>query len=178
MAKTKWTVDTAHSSIEFSLKHMMISRVKGAFNEFNASIDADAADLTTADIQFSVAVDSIDTRNKDRDNHLRSADLFETEKYPNMTFQSNKIVKKTDEDYDVTGDLTIHGVTHPETFVVTFEGLAKDPMSGNEAAGFSGEGKIKRSDYGLTYNASLETGGVLIGDDIKISIQIEASPEA
>lgn len=178
MAKSKWTVDASHSSIDFSLKHMMIARVKGAFHDFEASIEADPADLTTANIQFEVDVASIDTRNSDRDAHLRSADFFDVEKYPTMTFKSTNIVKKSENEYDVTGDLTIHGTTRPETFSVTFEGLAKDPMSGNEKAGFSAEGSINRTDYGLTWNAALETGGVLVGEEIKISIQIEASKEA
>jgi polyisoprenoid-binding protein YceI len=178
MAKTKWAVDAAHSSIDFSLKHMMISRAKGTFHNFDSSVEADPADLTTANIQFNVDVDSIDTRNSDRDAHLKSADFFDVEQYPKITFQSTDITKKAEGEYDVTGDLTIRDTTRPETFSVTFEGLAKDPMSGNETAGFSGEAKIKRSDYGITYNAAVETGGVLIGDEIQVAIQIEAQPEA
>lgn len=174
MGKSKWAVDAAHSSIDFSVKHMMIAKVKGAFHNFEASIEADTTDLTTASIQFSVDVSSIDTRNSDRDAHLRSADLFDVEQHPKMTFQSTKISKTGEGEYDVTGDMKILNITRPETFAVTFEGEGKDPW-GNEKAGFSAEGKINRSDYGLTYNAALETGGVLIGDEIKISIQIEAS---
>lgn len=178
MAKAKWVVDTVHSSIDFSVKHMMISTVKGTFHNFDASIEADPTDLTTADIEFNVDVASIDTRNSDRDNHLRAADFFDAEQYPKMTFKSTNIVKKSENEYDVTGDLTIRGTTHPETFSVTFEGQSKDPMSGSEKAGFSGEGKIKRSDYGLEWNVALETGGVLVGDEIKISLEIEAAKEA
>lgn len=178
MTVSKWTVDAAHSSIDFSVKHMMVSKVKGAFQKFNASVEADPNNLTTANIDFTIDVASIDTRNNDRDNHLRSADFFDVEKYPTMTFKSTKIVKTDDDEYDVTGDVTLHGVTRSETFSVTFEGLAKDPMSGAEKIGFSANGKIKRSDYGLTWNAALETGGVLVGDDIKVSIEIEASKEA
>lgn len=176
MATTTWAVDTVHSSIDFSLKHMMVARAKGTFHDFNASIQADPADLTTASIAFEVGVDSIDTRNKDRDGHLKSEDFFDVENHPKITFQATDIKKKSEQEYDVTGDLTIRGTTRRETFSVTFEGEAKDPMSGNHVAGFSGEGTINRSDYGLTYNAALETGGVLIGDEIKISIQLEASP--
>lgn len=178
MTVSKWTVDAAHSSIDFSVKHMMVSKVKGAFQKFNASVEADPNNLTTANIDFTIDVASIDTRNNDRDNHLRSADFFDVEKYPTMTFKSTKIVKTDDDEYDVTGDVTLHGVTRSETFSVTFEGLAKDPMSGAEKIGFSANGKIKRSDYGLTWNAALETGGVLVGDDIKVSIEIEAAKEA
>lgn len=178
MTKSKWVVDATHSAIDFSVKHMMVSKVKGAFHNFNAAIEADPADLTTASIDFTVDVASIDTRNADRDGHLKSADFFDVEKFPTMTFKATDITKKDDDEYAVTGDMNIHGVTRPETFTVTFEGVAKDPMSGAEKIGFSAEGKVKRSDYGLTWNAALETGGVLVGDDIKISIEIEAAKEA
>lgn len=173
MANAQWKVDPTHSSLDFSVKHMMVSRTKGTFHNFDASIEADPADLTTANIEFTVDVASVDTRNEDRDNHLRSGDFFDVENHPKMTFKSTNISKNGDGEYEVTGDLTLHGVTHPETFKVEFEGQGKDPW-GNEVAGFSGEGKIKRSNYGLTYNAALETGGVLIGDDVRVMIQIEA----
>lgn len=178
MAKTNWQVDSAHSSLDFSVKHMMISKVKGTFHDFNASVEADPADLTTADIQFNVDVSSIDTRNGDRDGHLKSGDFFNVEEHPQMTFKSTNIVKKSDGEYDVTGDLTIRGTTRPATFALTFEGQSKDPMSGNQVVGFSGEGKINRSEFGLEWNAALETGGVLIGDEVKIFIEIEASEAA
>ncbi|MBS4202239.1 polyisoprenoid-binding protein [Bacillus sp. FJAT-49732] len=178
MAISKWNLDNAHSNVDFSVKHMMVSKVKGSFNDFSADIVVDATDLTTGNISFTIDVASIDTRNTDRDNHLRSADFFETEKYPNLTFTSTNIVKKGEDEYAVTGDVSLHGVTKPETFTVTFEGLAKDPMSGAEKAGFSVEGKIKRSDYGLTWNAALETGGVLVGDDIKVTMEIQVAREA
>jgi polyisoprenoid-binding protein YceI len=177
MAKSKWAVDVTHSSIDFSVKHMMIASVRGTFHKFDADIEADPEDLTSANIRFSIDVSSIDTRNGDRDAHLRSADFFDVEQFPNIAFQSKQIIKKGDGEYEVTGDLTLHGVTRSETFSVTFEGHGKDPW-GNERAGFSGQGQIKRSDYGLTYNAVLETGGVLIGDQVKISIQIEAIKQA
>lgn len=177
MTNTKWIVDPTHSAIEFSVKHMMIAKVKGSFNKFEASILANPSDLTTAEIDFAVDVSSIDTRNADRDNHLRSADFFDVEKNPTLTFKSTKIVKTDEDEYDVTGDVTLNGVTQEETFSITFEGQGKDPW-GNEKAGFSGKGKVKRSDYGLTYNAALETGGVLIGDQITLTIEIEAAKEA
>ncbi|MFC9600291.1 YceI family protein [Peribacillus butanolivorans] len=177
MTKTKWAIDPTHSAIEFSVKHMMIAKVKGSFNKFEANISANPSDLTTAEIDFTVDVASIDTRNADRDNHLRSADFFDVEKNPTLTFKSTKIVKTGDDEYDVTGDVTLNGFTNEETFAITFEGQGKDPW-GNEKAGFSGKGKVKRSDYGLTYNAALETGGVLIGDQITLTIEIEAAKEA
>ncbi|QHT63564.1 YceI family protein [Paenibacillus lycopersici] len=173
MSKSKWLVDATHSSVDFTIKHMMIAKVKGSFHEFSAEIEADPNDLTTASIQFNVALASIDTRNADRDNHLRTGDFFDIEKYPALTFQSKSIVKTGDGEYDVTGDLTLHGLTRTETFQVTYEGSGKDPW-GNEKVGFSGKGAIKRSEFGLTYNAVLETGGVLIGDEVKFTIEIEA----
>jgi len=177
MSKSKWIVDSTHSSIDFTIKHMMISKVKGTFHTYDAEIEADPTDLTSANILFNVDLASIDTRNNDRDAHLRSADFFDAEQNPKMTFQSTNIVKKSEDEYEVTGDLTLHGVTRSETFSVTFEGAGKDPW-GNEKVGFSGKGTIKRSDYGLTYNALLETGDVLIGDEVKVAIEIEAAKQA
>lgn len=177
MAKTKWNVDPAHTTLEFSVRHMMISKVKGTFHDFEASVEADPEDLTTADIRFSVDTASIDTRNKDRDAHLKGEDFFDVEKYPKMTFQSTNIVKKGDGEYDVTGDLTIRDTTRPVTFTVTFEGQGKSPW-GQEVVGFSGKGTLNRSDFGLKWNAPLETGGVLVGDEVNISIELEATKEA
>ncbi|ACT01344.1 YceI family protein [Paenibacillus sp. JDR-2] len=177
MANSKWAVDFTHSSVDFTIKHMMIAKVKGTFHKFEAEIDADPEDLTTAAISFTVDLSSIDTRNADRDNHLRTGDFFDIAQFPELTFKSTNIVKNGDDEYEVTGDVSLHGVTRSETFSVTFEGAGKDPW-GNEKAGFSGKGSIKRSDYGLTYNAALETGGVLIGDEVKISIEIEVGKQA
>ncbi|WP_053367512.1 YceI family protein [Bacillus sp. FJAT-27245] len=174
MAKTKWAIDPVHSGVDFSVRHMMIANVKGSFQTFDASIEADPNDLTNADISFTIDAASIDTRNEDRDNHLRSADFFDVENSPKITFISTNIVKTDEGEYDVTGDLTIRGVTRPETFAVVYEGSGKDPW-GNEKVGFSGSGSINRSDYGLTWNAALETGGVLVGDKIKITFEIQAS---
>lgn len=177
MANTVWAIDPTHSSIDFSVKHMMIANVKGSFHKFDAKVEADPEDLTAAKIEFEIDVNSIDTRNSDRDAHLRSADFFETEKYPSIRFVARSITSKGGGEYDVTGDVTIRDVTRTETFEVTFEGAGKDPW-GNEKVGFSAKGKVKRSDYGLTYNAVLEAGGVLIGDDIKISLDIEGAKQA
>ncbi|WP_307473434.1 YceI family protein [Paenibacillus harenae] len=163
-----------HSAVDFSVKHMMIAKVKGTFHAFEASITADPHDLTSAEIDFSIELTSIDTRNGDRDAHLRSGDFFETEKYPALAFEATNIAKTDNGEYNVTGDVSLHGVTRSETFTATYEGAGKDPW-GNEKVGFSANGSLKRSDYGLTYNAALETGGVLIGDEVKISIEIEAN---
>jgi polyisoprenoid-binding protein YceI len=177
MSKVKWNVDASHSSIDFSVRHMMIAKVKGSFHDFEAQVDADPSDLTTAEINFNIDLSSVDTRNKDRDGHLQSADFFDVENHPKLVFQSTKIVSTGDGEYNLTGDLTLHGVTKSETFSVTFEGTGKDPW-GNEKVGFGATGTLKRSDYGLTYNAALETGGVLIADDVKISLDIEAVKQA
>lgn len=177
MALSKWTIDPVHSRLEFSIRHMMISKVKGSFDRFSAEIEADPNDLTTANISFTIDAASIDTNNEDRDNHLRSADFFDVENHPNITFKATDIAKKSDDTYTVTGDMTLHGTTRQETFSVTFEGAAKDPMGGSEKAGFSIEGKINRGDYGLTWNAPLETGGVLVSDEVKISIDLQAVKE-
>jgi polyisoprenoid-binding protein YceI len=174
MTKTKWAIDTDHSSVDFSIRHMMIANVKGTFHNFSAVVEADVTDLTDATIDFKVELSSIDTRNKDRDAHLVSADFFDVEKFPEMTFRSTDIKKNGEGEYNVIGELTIHGITKPETFMVTFEGQGKDPW-GNEKVGFSAQGTINRADYGLTWNSALETGGVLVGDKVKVSLQIEAS---
>ncbi len=174
MTKTKWALDTAHSSVDFSVRHMMIANVKGTFTSFNATIEADPADLTTANIEFSVDTASVDTRNKDRDGHLVSADFFDSANYPAMTFKAVAIEKTDDGEYNLIGNLTLRGVTKQETFAVTFEGQGKDPW-GNEKAGFSVTGTLNRSDYGLVWNAALETGGVLVGDKVKVNLQIQAA---
>lgn len=170
---TKWILDVSHSTIEFSVKHLMIAKVRGLFHKFDAEIEADVNDLTSAKVELNIDLSSIDTRNEDRDNHLRSADFFDVENTPTLKFVATSITKTSDDEYDVVGDVTLHGVTKQETFKLTFEGASTDPW-GNQKAGFSGSGVIKRSDFGLTYNAALETGGVLIGDDVKVNIELEA----
>lgn len=173
MTKAKWNVDTIHSTVGFSVRHMMISNVKGTFNEFDGNIELDPTDLTDANIDFTIDANSVDTRMPDRDNHLRSNDFFDVENHPNMTFKATKIEEKSKDKYDMTGDFTIRGTTKPVTFEVEFEGMAKDPMSGDEAAGFTGKTKINRKDFGLTWNAAVETGGFVVGDEIKINLEIQ-----
>lgn len=170
----KWTVDAAHSEIGFSVKHMMISKVKGSFGSYDATVEANEEDLQGALIDFKIDVASIDTNNDDRDNHLRSADFFDAEQYPHITFKANDIVKKGEE-YELNGDLTIKGITRPATFEVEYGGKATNPW-GVEVVAFSGEGKVNRKDFGLTWNQALETGGVMVGEDIKISLELEANP--
>ncbi|WP_019243058.1 MULTISPECIES: YceI family protein [Bacillus] len=173
----KYVVDKSHSNIGFQVKHMMVSKVKGNFENYTADVvAADLSDLTTANITFTFDVASINTKSEDRDNHLKSADFFETEKYPEMKFQSTNITG-SGSDYEVTGDLTIKDVTKPVSFEVTYNGKGTNPW-GVEVYGFEAETKINREEFGLTWNAALETGGVLVGKDIKISIELELNPEA
>lgn len=169
----KWNVDPSHSSIGFSVKHMMISKVKGSFSDYEAVVEANGQDLSGAAINFTINVASINTGSADRDNHLRSADFFDTETYPTITFKSTDVQKKGD-DYALTGDLTIKGVTRPATFDVEYEGKGTNPW-GQEVVGYSAESKINRKEFGLTWNQALETGGVLVGEDIKISLDIQAA---
>ncbi len=156
---------------------MMIAKVKGTFHSFEANIEADPSDLSSADIQIIVDLNSVDTRNNDRDTHLRSADFFDIENQPKMTFQSTQITKTGEGEYNVTGDLTLHGVTRLRLLKPRSKVGAKTHGE-TKKVGYSAVGSIKRSDYGLTYNAALETGGVLIGDEVKISIEIEAAEQA
>ncbi|MCF8564596.1 YceI family protein [Alicyclobacillus tolerans] len=177
MPKNQWNLDTAHSSVDFTIRHMMVSKVRGTFQTFEATIDADPEDLTTASIEFLIDVNSVNTRNEDRGNHLRSSDFFDVEHHPKMTFKSTKVTKMSPGEYELTGDLTIRGTTRPETFVVSYEGQGKDPW-GNEKAGFEAHGTISRSEYGLTWNQALETGGVLVADQVQVTVDIQASKQA
>ena len=171
----KWTIDQSHSSVGFTVKHMMVSKVKGVFDSYTADIEAaDLADLTEANISFEFDVASINTRNEDRDNHLKSADFFDVDQYPKITFNSTAITKSGD-DFKVTGDLTIKDVTKQVTFDVEFNGKGINPW-GQEVYGFEAESKIDREEFGLTWNAALETGGVLVGKDIKIQVELELNP--
>jgi len=173
----KFTVDQSHSQVGFEVKHMMVSKVKGQFDAYTAEVEAEnLEDLTTAQIAFSFDVASINTRSVDRDNHLKSADFFDIEKYPTITFKSTNITKDGD-DYKVTGNLTIKDVTKPVTFDVEFGGKGKNPW-GVDVYGFEAEAKINREEFGLTWNAALETGGVLVGKDIKIKVELEVNPAA
>jgi len=175
---TTWNIDNSHTLVEFSVRHLMISTVKGRFGEVNGKVIADDADPARAQIEATINVASIDTREAQRDAHLRSADFFDAENFPTLTFRSTRIAKAAGgDDLTVTGDLTIRGTTREVTLDVTPEGRVKDPWGG-ERLGFSAKGKIKRSDFGLTWNMALETGGVVVGDDIKIAIEVELVKQA
>ncbi|QDQ01474.1 YceI family protein [Lysinibacillus fusiformis] len=172
----KWNIDLGHSAINFQVKHMMVSKVKGVFDTYSADIEAaDLTDLTTANISISIDAASINTRSEDRDNHLKAEDFFDAEKYPKITFISTSITKKSEDTYNLTGDLTIKDVTKSVTFATEFNGKGTNPW-GQEVYGFEAETTINREEFGLTWNAALETGGVLVGKDIKVTVELEVNP--
>ncbi|MFL5509985.1 MAG: YceI family protein [Gemmatimonadaceae bacterium] len=171
-SKTTWKLDPSHTLVEFSAKHLMITTVKGRFTDVEGLIHADEKDATKSSVEATLKAASIDTRTDQRDNHLRSGDFLDVEKFPEITFRSTRI-EGSRKEFKLTGDLTIRGVTKPVTLDVTFEGQTKDPWGG-ERVGFSASGKIDRRDFGLTWNVVLEAGGLTVGNDIKINIEVEA----
>nr|WP_319401416.1 YceI family protein [uncultured Carboxylicivirga sp.] len=168
--KTVWVLDPTHSEVTFKVKHMMISNVKGEFKEVSAKIDGE--DFETSKITATLNAGSIFTNNDDRDNHLKSADFFDAEKYATLSFEGTAFDKVDDDEYKLTGLLTIKDVIKEVTFDVEFGGIGKDPW-GNEKAGFSLSGKINRKDWGLNWNAALEAGGVLVSEDVKIQAEVQ-----
>lgn len=172
MAKSVWAVDPTHSEIGFKVKHMMFTNVSGKFNSFEASVENEDDKFETSRISFSADTTSIDTANTDRDAHLRSADFFEVEKFPKLSFVSTEIKKVEDNQYKVSGDFTIRDVTKSITLDAEYSGLMKDPW-GNTKAAFSLSGKISRKDFGLLWNAALETGGVLVSDEVKLLSEVQ-----
>ncbi|EFF93261.1 YceI like family protein [Streptomyces sp. e14] len=172
-----YTIDPAHSTLGFTARHAMVTNVKGRFTEFTGTLHLDGADPAASTATLDIAMDSIDTGSADRDGHLKSADFFKTEEFPSMTFRSTEAEALGGDDYRITGDLTILGVTKPVTIDLEFNGAAKDPF-GNERVGFEGKTEILRSEWGLTWNAALETGGVLVSDKIKLNFDISAIKNA
>ena len=170
--ETKWAIDPSHSKVSFKVKHLMISNVLGNFKEFEGQVSSDENDFSGAVINFSLNTASIDTEIADRDAHLKSADFFDAEKYPKITFSGTGLKDLGDDMYELTGDLTIKEVTKSVTLSVEFGGVMADPW-GNLKAGFSLNGKINRKDFGLNWNAALEAGGVLVGEEVKISGDVE-----
>lgn len=169
MAKTTWNLDPTHSELQFKVKHLMVTNVTGGIPAITGTVESGDDSFSDAVVSFTADVSSITTNNEQRDGHLKSADFFEVEKYPNITFKS---AKYNAAEGKITGDLTIRDVTKQVTLDVDFGGTAKDPW-GNEKAGFSLTGKINRKDFGLTWNASLETGGVLVSEDVKLSAELQ-----
>jgi polyisoprenoid-binding protein YceI len=175
--KTTWIIDAAHTNVGFSIKHLMISTVRGSFTQAQGTVKVDENDPTTAEIDITIATASVTTRDEKRDAHLRSPDFFDAERFPTMTFRSKRVERASGDSFRVIGDLTIRDVTKEVGLDVELLGRVKDPW-GNEKAGFEATTKINRSDYGLTWNAALETGGVLVGDEVKISIEAELQKQA
>lgn len=169
---SNWILDKDHSEIEFRVKHMMISNIKGQFQEFDITLNVPNNDLTNASAEAVINTASVDTKNSQRDDHLRNADFFDSEKFPKITFKSTNFEKVDGEDYKLTGDLTIQDTTKSIVLNVEYGGIAADPW-GNQKAGFSFNGKIKRSEFGLTWNAALETGGVMVSDEVRINGEIQ-----
>jgi len=163
---TKWNLDPAHSEITFKVRHMMISNVKGNFNNFNASVETEDDTFKNAKVQAVIKTDSVNTNNNDRDVHLVGPDFFNAEENPEITFVSSSL------NDGITGNLTLNGVTLPLNLEVDFGGINVDPW-GNTKAGFSFEGKINRKDYNLNWNAALETGGVMVSDEVKIAGELQ-----
>lgn len=170
-------MDQVHSEIGFKVKHMMITNVSGSFEKFDAQVETTGVDFTTAKIEFTADVNSLTTSNPDRDTHLKSPDFFDASNYPQLKFVSTKLEKKDDDNYVAHGNLTIRDVTKPVKFNVEFGGIGKDPW-GNEKAGFTITGKINRTDYKLNWNAALETGGVLVAEEVKIQAEIQLIKQA
>ena len=171
-ARTAWKLDPTHSLVEFSAKHLMITTVKGRIADVVGTIYTDEKDPRKSSVEATLKAASIDTRTDQRDQHLRSADFLNAEVYPEITFRSTRI-EGDKENFKLTGELTIRDVTKPVTLEVQFEGTIKDPWGG-ERVGFSGTGKIDRRDFGLTWNQALETGGVVVGNEIKINLEVQA----
>jgi polyisoprenoid-binding protein YceI len=172
MATTKWTIDASHSEIGFKVKHLMITNVKGVFKDFKGTVETTPFGYATALVNAVITPGSINTGSDDRDNHLRSPDFFDTDNFREMTFKSEGMKQVEGDQYLMTGDLTIKGVSKTITLNVEFNGLMKDPW-GNEKAGFSLSGEINRKDWGLNWNAALEAGGVLVGEEVKITAEIQ-----
>jgi polyisoprenoid-binding protein YceI len=169
-----WKIDTTHSNIGFKIKHMMFTNVKGNFNSYSASVEMPESNFEKAKLTFEADASSINTNNADRDNHLKSADFFDAEQFPTVKFESTNISKKSDNGYAVTGNLTMHGVTQPVTLNAEYSGLMKDPW-GNTKLALSLEGKVNRKEWGLNWNSALESGGVLVSENVNFDIETQFS---
>jgi polyisoprenoid-binding protein YceI len=176
-ATTTWSIDPAHTNVGFGVRHLMISTVRGRFADVRGTVVSDGADPAKGKVDITIGVQSIDTREAQRDAHLRSADFFDAEHFPEITFRSTRIAAVAGDTFTLVGDLTMRGVTREVALDVTSEGRGPDPWGG-ERAGFTATGKVRRSDFGLTWNVALETGGVVVGDEVKITIDAELVKKA
>jgi len=172
MTTNNWNIDTVHSGINFSVRHMVVSKVRGRFAKFSGELAIDDADLTRSSVDVAIDAASVDTGNTQRDTHLRSADFFDVETFPELRFRSTRIEKRGDARYAVVGQLTIRDVTREVSLDVEFGGRARDPW-GNERLGFVATASVDRKDFGLRWNQALETGGVLVGDRIDIELELQ-----
>jgi polyisoprenoid-binding protein YceI len=172
MSKIKWNLDPAHSEVTFKVKHMMITNVSGSFTDFAVTAESEGEDFTKSEINFTAKAASVTTGSEQRDGHLLSPEFFDTEKFPELKFKATNYETVSAEDYKLHGDLTIKDVTKNITLDVEYGGLNKDPY-GNIKAGFTITGKINRKDFGLAWNAALETGGVMVSEDVKINCEIQ-----
>lgn len=178
MATRNWVIDPTHSEVHFKIKHLMITNVSGSFDVFSATVQTEGEDFMTAKIDFTADVNSISTNNEQRDGHLKSADFFDAATYPQVKFSATKFEKvDNDGSYDMYGDLTIRDVTKNVKLAVEFGGVVKDPY-GNTKAGFTINGKINRKDFGLTWSAVTEAGGVVVSDEVKIACEIQLIEQA
>ncbi len=170
---TLWIIDPVHSNAQFKVKHMMISNVKGEFTSVKGSLQFDEQNLTNSLVEAEIDATTINTRDAQRDAHLKSGDFFDVEKFPTLTFRSTNVSKKADGELAVAGELMIHGITRTVTFEVEAPSVAtKDPW-GNTRIGLSATARVNRKDFGLTWNAALETGGILVGDEVTITLDVE-----
>jgi polyisoprenoid-binding protein YceI len=172
-----YTIDPAHSSFGFVARHAMVTNVKGSFQDFEGALHLDGTDPSKSTAAIDIKMESVETGSADRDGHLKSSDFFKVDEFPTMTFRSTKAEALGGDDYRITGDLEILGTTKPITIDLEFNGSAKDPF-GNERVGFEGKAEILRSEWGLTWNAALETGGFLVSDKIKLNFDISAIKNA
>lgn len=172
MTESIFNIDTVHSSVEFSVRHMMMARVRGKFGKFNGHIAIEGDGLIPSRAEVNIETASVDTGVEDRDKHLRSGDFFNVEKFPTMSFKSKRVENASDESFQLIGDLTLHGITKEVTLDVEIGGKQKDPW-GNERVGYSAKARIERKDFGLTWNQALETGGIVVGNRVDIMLEVQ-----
>jgi polyisoprenoid-binding protein YceI len=173
MTTNNWNLDTVHSGINFTVRHMVVSKVRGRFAKFNGTVALDENDFTRSSVEATIDASSIDTGTAQRDDHLKSADFLDVERFPEIRFLSTRIEKVAADRYRVTGELTIHGVTRSVALETEYGGRGKDPW-GNERVGFTARGSIDRKDFGLVWNQALETGGVLVSDRVDLELEVQA----
>jgi len=177
MSTTKWAMDATHSEVQFKVRHLLVSNVTGQFKTFNATVETEGDDISTAKVHFTADVNSISTNNEQRDGHLKTGDFFDVETHPQLTFESTKLEKKSGDDYVMHGTLTMRGVSKEITLNVEYGGMVQDPW-GNTRIGASISGKINRKDFGVSFSMVSETGGLLLGEDVTINANAEFVKQA